>query len=177
MLSKKYQRLSVLLMWLCLAMSAFYLLLGLSQNGTQLALDAAYNSLPEDKRPHHSPVGAQMFLLKTLAFVGFSKNLLIYLGMANVFRKFSGGDIFRVGAVKSVRTLGWLILTYVAITFVSNPLFSFMWTLHNPPGQKLVTYSISTTQGTMLLLGFMFVIIGAIYLQAVSISEENRQYV
>lgn len=162
---------------MCLALGAFYLLLALSENIVEAILDASYNALPEGRQQASDPNGLQIVLLTGLAVISFAKSFLIYIGMANVFRKFSTGDVFRLDVVKSIRTLGWLIILYVAISFISTPLFSYFWTMHNPPGEKLVEYSFSTTQGMMLLLGSMFVIIGAIYTQAVTISDENKQYV
>lgn len=78
---------------------------------------------------------------------------------------------------KSIRILGFTVLLFSVLDILSRPIMLVLWTYDSPAGHGLLSLSLSTHQGMMVLMGGLFMVIGHIYVEAIRMADENRQYV
>jgi hypothetical protein len=120
---------------------------------------------------------AKTWITNGLAWVPALSASLALLGAALVFRAFASGQVFEPPAVRAVSTFGWLIVAHALIQIVMPSLMVLALTYDNPPGQRTLTFSVSSTHLTTLLIGLVLLVIGQVYTRAVAIADDNRQIV
>lgn len=166
-----------LLMWLCLLGAIFHIIIMGFNGGISKIIETNFQGIAEDYRSLIKESDAKNFIVNALGFIFVSNSLLIYFGIANVFRKLSKGEAFSKPAVNAIKLLGISILIYTVINFLTKTLMLLTWTYDNPQGYRVLDLSINGYQLMMFLFGGLFVIIGYIYKEAVIMAEENRLYV
>ena len=160
---------------LCLAI--VYIIFVISTGGFGEFIDMKFEEIDEVNKKFVTPSSLKTFGLNITAFLVCSGNVLIFLAMTNVFFQMSKGHVFSLPTVTSIRMLGFAIVIDTVINFLSHPIMLALWTYDNPPGHRILSVSVNTHQGMMLLMGGLFMVIGHIYIECIRMAEENRQYV
>ncbi|MEM8634162.1 MAG: DUF2975 domain-containing protein [Pseudomonadota bacterium] len=119
----------------------------------------------------------KMRLLRILAFFAWAGATLILFAGFRLFSTLSGGEPFSTRVQRDIRFLGATILLNGIIGLFMRSAFTLALTYDNPPGKGELSIAISSSQISYLLVGGIILILGHIFLQAVRISDENRQIV
>ncbi|MEM6900217.1 MAG: DUF2975 domain-containing protein [Pseudomonadota bacterium] len=116
-------------------------------------------------------------LLHALAFTAWSGATLILIAVLRLFSTLTDGEPFSTKVQHAIRFLGAMILLNGIIGVFMKSAFTLALTYDNPPGKGELSIAISSSQISYLLVGGIILILGHIFLQAVRISDENRQIV
>ncbi|MEM9669228.1 MAG: DUF2975 domain-containing protein [Pseudomonadota bacterium] len=116
-------------------------------------------------------------LLLGLAFVAWSPALLVLFAAFRLFHTLSKGDAFSEQVHRAIRFLGAMVMVNGLIGLVIRSAFTLALTYDNPAGTKELSIAFGSGQINYLLVGTLILILGHIFLQAVRISDENRQIV
>lgn len=160
-----------------LALALAYIAIGLYDGLISKFMDATYQKIDAEHQAVITLSPFKAVALNTVATIIVSGNLFIFLAMANVFREMSKGFVFALPTAKSIRILGFAILLFSVLNILSHPIMLALWTYDSPVGHRLLSLSLSTQQGMMVLMGGLFMVIGHIYVEAIRMADENRQYV
>lgn len=129
--------------------------------------------------------GTQPLALSARALVGLAalavaNGLLIGAGIWTlwaIFDHFEKGDIFSERSGVLLRRTGYLALIGGISSLLSRTLAILVATYDNPPGQKMLSLGISSTDiGLFILAGLLFVL-GHIMVIAAQIEADNRSFV
>lgn len=79
--------------------------------------------------------------------------------LIRLFRCFVIGEIFTENTVKYIRRLGWTMVAGVAAAPIYEALLTIVLTIHNPPGQRLVTISFESTDFEELITAGIIILV------------------
>lgn len=162
---------------LSLALALAYIAIGLYDGLISKFMDTMYQTIDAKHQAVITISSIKTSALTIISAVIVSGNLFIFLAMANVFRQMSKGYVFALPTAKSIRILGFTVLLFSVLDILSRPIMLVLWTYDSPAGHGLLSLSLSTHQGMMVLMGGLFMVIGHIYVEAIRMADENRQYV
>lgn len=115
-----------------------------------------------------------------LAALAVANSILIGAGIWTLwamFDHFEKGDIFSERSGVLLRRTGYLALIGGISSLLSHTLAILVATYDNPPGQKMLSIGISSTDiGLFILAGLLFVL-GHIMVIAAGIEADNRSFV
>lgn len=117
-----------------------------------------------------------------LKLLGLSADLIghfsLWLGLFIlkwIFSNYSKGDVFIMANARYYQYLAWL---FVADAILMKPLFDLMMilvaTLHNPPGQRILSLGIGITSIQDVLWGSVVMIIAWVMAEANKLQEEQQ---
>ena len=79
--------------------------------------------------------------------------------LVRLFGLFSIGQIFTADTVRYIRNLGWTMAAGVVATPVHEALLSLVLTMHNPPGQHILSLSTESADlGELLTAGVIILV-------------------
>ena len=118
-------------------------------------------------------------LAKSILFISYvAGNIPFYIGLIllrSIFVNYRSGHIFTIANAKLYKYLGSLFFIDAFIsTPISGALSVLSVTIHNPPGQRLLSLSFSTTNLETLFCGIMIIIISWVMLEASKLEEDQR---
>lgn len=105
------------------------------------------------------------------------------LGVATLLTLARLGDLFRHGAYLSDRAaallgvLGRRLLWLAGAQIAYAPLMSLGVTLFNPPGQRMLTVTVTGTEAMLLIGALVTLLFARITEEAVRIADENAQII
>ncbi len=79
--------------------------------------------------------------------------------LIKLFSLYEKGVIFSRGNVECYRKLGYIIIISMIAGIIHNSAMSVIISLHNPPGQRVVTLSLSSADIAMCIIGMIVVLI------------------
>ncbi|MCQ2005488.1 DUF2975 domain-containing protein [Rhizobium sp. NRK18] len=108
-------------------------------------------------------------------------NAIIALGALQAIWSLSGryeaGDLFSPRCGRLLRRAGLFSLTGAVSSILSKALATLLLTFAYPPGQRLLTLGIGSTELFLLLLAGLLFVLGHIMMVAGEIAAENRSFV
>ncbi len=124
------------------------------------------NDLPVDIYREILPHFVTMPLPATTRLMGFlvtmvSASVVIVgaLHLMRLFDLYGKGSIFRDANVQCYKHLSRILIWWFAARIVERTLLGIALTLHNPPGQRMLTLGVSSSDLGILLIGFILSII------------------
>ena len=138
------------------------------------------NSLPELVYRKMLPYFVSMPLPFSSRLMGFIV-LMIPTGVAmcgvyhlmRLFQLYEQGRIFRPANVRCFRSLSRVLLWWFAAGIVHKSLLSVVLTLHNPPGQRMITLELGSPDLTALLLGAVLAVIAWVMEEGRRLQEDQ----
>jgi hypothetical protein len=124
-------------------------------------------NLAFDQRVYSSLAG---LALSGISMAGFY--ILIQL-----FSLYEKGIIFSSDNVNCYRKLGYLIIISMVAGIIHNSVMSVIISLHNPPGQRIITLSLSSSDIALGIIGMIVVLISWIMDAGREMSDEQEYIV
>ena len=90
-----------------------------------------------------------------------------------LFRLYEQGQIFRDSNVRCFRNLSRVLIWWFAAGIVQKSLLSIALTLHNPPGQRIITVELGSPDLTALLLGAILAVIAWVMEEGRKLQEDQ----
>ena len=94
--------------------------------------------------------------------------------LIKLFSLYEKGIIFSSDNVSCYRKLGFLIIISMAAGIIQNSAISVIFSLHNPPGQRIITLSLSSSDIAIGIIGMIVVLISWIMDAGREIMEEQE---
>jgi hypothetical protein len=94
-----------------------------------------------------------------------------------LFDLYARGRVFDREAVVRLRRFAWTLLAMALLQPVIDTAMILALTLGNPPGHRLLSFSIGTQQFVAPLMAAVVTAIATVMAEAVRLSEENEQFV
>jgi Protein of unknown function (DUF2975) len=170
---KQIQRTSRRLKFLLLAILC---ILPLANGGVWLFM----NSFPEIFYHKILPHFVSVPLPGTARLMGFVV-MMIPTGIAmcgsyylmKLFHLYEQGDIFNIANVRCFRKLSRVLIWWFIVGIVHKSLLSVALTLHNPPGQRMITLELSSSDLTALLTGVVLAVISWVMEEGRKLQEDQ----
>ncbi|MEZ7196882.1 DUF2975 domain-containing protein [Pseudodesulfovibrio karagichevae] len=86
----------------------------------------------------------QRWLGLAVSLIPLVPTMLCLWWLARLFGLFSAGEIFTGNTVKYIRRTGWTMLAGVILMPFHEALLTLILTIHNPPGERLITISLES---------------------------------
>jgi hypothetical protein len=93
------------------------------------------------------------------------------------FNCYVSGELFPARASANLTRIGKLFLALAILGPVIRTLAVLVITWTNPPGQKQLVLSFSTSDGLLIILSGLLLMVGHILAEANRLSEDNRQII
>lgn len=94
--------------------------------------------------------------------------------LIKLFRAFEKGEIFSISNTKTIRNIGYTILTGQILHPFYDALMSFVLTWHNPPGHRIISISESGTNIGLLLVAALIILISWVMLEAYKLHHDQQ---
>lgn len=138
------------------------------------------NRFPEIISSRMLPYFVTLPLPASARFMGFLV-AMIPTGVAMVgayylmrlFRLYERGQIFGPANVRCFRILSRVLIWWFVAGIVHKSLLSLALTLHNPPGQRMITLEIGSPDLTALLLGAILAVIAWVMEEGRKLQEDQ----
>ncbi len=131
------------------------------------------NTTPTPVAPHQLPAMLQL--------AGFAASLLplaaLLYGLANIrklFAYYMEGVIFSLEQVRLFRNIAKVIILWVVFSVLYDSVKSILFSLGNPPGQRVVSIGFGTEEISTLVVGLIAFLIAWVMEEGRLIDEENR---
>ncbi|HNX24076.1 MAG TPA: DUF2975 domain-containing protein [Spirochaetota bacterium] len=124
-------------------------------------------NLAFDQRVYSSLAG---LALSCISMAGF------YI-LIKLFSLYEKGIIFSSDNVNCYRKLGYLIIIFMAAGIIHNSAMSVIISLHNPPGQRIITFSLSSSDFALGIIGMIVVLVSWIMDAGREMSDEQEYIV
>ena len=93
--------------------------------------------------------------------------------LRTLFRLYETRLIFTEQNVDCFRSLGKALILWVIANVVRNTLLSVVLTIHNPPGQRVITFGLYSTDFTGIFVGIIILVISWVMDEGRKIQEEQ----
>lgn len=138
------------------------------------------NRLPEAMYRHMLPYFVSVPLPVSARLMGFVV-VMIPTGVAmfgvfylmRLFQLYEHGQIFRLGNVRCFRNLSRVLIWWFIAGIVHKSLLSVALTLHNPPGQRMITLELGSPDLTALLVGGILAVIAWVMEEGRKLQEDQ----
>ena len=94
-----------------------------------------------------------------VSLIPLGATMLCLWWLVRLFGLFSAGEIFTGNTVKYIRRTGWTMLAGVALVPVQEALLTLVLTMHNPPGERMITISLQSTDLRDLLIAGIIILV------------------
>ena len=93
--------------------------------------------------------------------------------LRRLFLLYEQGQIFLLANVRCFKKLSWVLIWSFAVDIISRSLLSVVLSLPNPPGQRVVTVELSSSDLTVLLVGGILAVISWVMEEGRNLQEEQ----
>lgn len=93
--------------------------------------------------------------------------------LRQLFLLYEQDQIFLLANVRCFKKLSWVLIWSFAVEIVSRSLLSVVLSLPNPPGQRIVTIDLSSSDLTTLLVGGVLAVISWVMEEGRNLQEEQ----
>jgi hypothetical protein len=141
-----------------------------------------FNQLPIPKEMISSdlPVAVQhdlglriRLMALAVSFISTSVVMVCVYQLIRLFGLYERAEVFTEGTVRSVRSLGRLLIGLFFARIVENALLSLVLTL-DTPGSRAMTWELSSDDCTILIIGIVTVLVAWIMEEGRRVHEEQR---
>jgi hypothetical protein len=94
-----------------------------------------------------------------------------------LFGGYAQGHIFTVIASMRLRRMAWATIGAAAAQVVARTAHVLLLTMNNPPGKKVLSVGISSTDYSFLIFGVMLLGIAWVMVEATRLAQENAEFV
>jgi len=94
-----------------------------------------------------------------------------------LFGAFADGDALTTRAQDHLRRFAWTLIAMALAHPLYRAALSVVFTLENPPGQRMLSIGLGSDDYVRLLLGAVLLAIAVVMGEAVRATEENRSFV
>jgi len=124
-------------------------------------------------------------VIDPLAWIGSGVVMLLVLGSAvvalgfcyDLFHHLRHGVVFTAGNAARLRRLGLTVVFALVASIFAHPALAVLFTHANPPGQRVLSLTLSSSDLVALLLALFLFAFGSILSEAVRLAEENQSFV
>lgn len=135
--------------------------------GAVLAAPAAQDFTP-------GPVTAMtQWLGFAVAAVPTAITCAMLYNLAVLFGGYARGEVFTPGSVRRIRRVGVLLLVREALNPFFGAAMTIALTISNPPGHRMVSVGLGSSNLTMLVTALMIIVVAHIMDQARELHEES----
>jgi hypothetical protein len=93
--------------------------------------------------------------------------------LMRLFRLYEQGQIFRDSNVRCFKNFSRVLIWWFSVGIVHKSLLSIALTLHNPPGQRMLTVELGSPDLTALLLGAILAVIAWVMEEGRKLQEDQ----
>ena len=144
-----------------------------------------FNRLPEEIVTRSLPIMVPIAALQDLPlssrllalgvnFISTAVVMACVYYLIRLFMLYEKEQIFTAENVGCLRVLGRLLIVLFFADIVESSLLSVALTLHNPPGQRMITFGLSSDEMTTLLFGIVVVLIAWVMDEGRKLQEEQQ---
>jgi hypothetical protein len=101
----------------------------------------------------------QRLLASTVSLIPSAVFVLGLYYLIRLFRLYEKGIIFMTENVTYYKKLGYILIISMFADIIRNSLMSMVLTLHNPPGQRMISLGYSSDDLTKLVMGLLIIVI------------------
>lgn len=94
-----------------------------------------------------------------------------------LFLRFANGRVLEPATAWLLRRLGTALLIFAGLAPVVRSAITFIVTMDNPPGQRMLTIAFSGNEVLLALVAALVLMLGAAMAEAARLADENRQIV
>jgi Protein of unknown function (DUF2975) len=95
----------------------------------------------------------------------------------SVFRRLADGLVFEAQTGVLLRRFGVTLVVYAALTPFVGTLMTWLVTMHNASGQKILRFGISEYEIVLAIVGTLVLTTGSVMAEAARLAEDNRQII
>jgi hypothetical protein len=100
--------------------------------------------------------------------------MYVYLVLSRLFNLYAQGVFFEKENVSCYRSIAYGLIFQQFLFIVEEALQTFLLTIRNPEGERLVTIGFDDTNVSLLIVGFMIILISRIMDEGRKIQEEQN---
>lgn len=100
--------------------------------------------------------------------------LYILFSLISLFKLYERGIIFSMDNVRCIRNIGYALIATQITNVLYQVLMGFIVTWNNPPGQRFTSITMDQTNGGIILVALMVILISRIMLEGCKIREEQQ---
>lgn len=109
-----------------------------------------------------------------VTFIPLGIGMLCLWWLVRLFSCFSNGEIFTQSTVKYIRYLGWTMVAGVVATPIYDAILTFVLTMHNPPGERLVSISLESADFEELITAGVIILVSWIMEEGRKLREADE---
>lgn len=98
----------------------------------------------------------------------------VFFILKKIFESYQQGSVFSLNNSENLHRIGKLMIYYVIINVMQVPALSFGLTFQNPPGQRVISASLSSNDFSLIVIVLIAFILGWIHKEAFRINEESK---
>jgi hypothetical protein len=95
----------------------------------------------------------------------------------SIFARLADGLVFEPQTGVMLRRFGLTLVIYAALTPLFGTLMTWLVTMHNGPGERILRFGISEYEIVLAVVGTLVLTTGSVMAEATRMAEENRQIV
>lgn len=97
--------------------------------------------------------------------------------LRRLFMLYGRGQVFTHEAARCLRGFALAIMLYAAVSPIIGGLLSVVLTMANPPGERVLTISMSSNELALLFLGACLLVISWVMLESSRLADDSAQIV
>lgn len=101
-------------------------------------------------------------------------DMLIFYFLIQLFKLYERGEIFTRNNVKYIRNIGYAMLGSQLIQPIYQALMTFILTMNNPKGHRLISIGFGTTDIMLLLTALIIILISWIMTEGYKLNDEQK---
>lgn len=94
-----------------------------------------------------------------VSLIPLGATMLCLWWLVRLFSLFSAGEIFTGNTVRYIRRTGWTMLAGVVLMPIHEVLLTLVLTMHNPPGERLISISLESGDIRDLLIAGIIILV------------------
>lgn len=107
--------------------------------------------------------------------------VLIFIGtmlfLFRLFRRLSQGHVLDIANARLVSRAGLGFVLFAATAMISNTVTTLLLSLHNPPGERILTIGFTTSDIGAFAAGFALWGLGSVLVQAARVADDHASIV
>lgn len=115
----------------------------------------------------------QIFAGLLVSLIPLSITLAGFYFLAKLFKLYEAGNFFTLQNAQCYKNLAWVYVFKSGGNIIYNSLLSFVLTMHNPPGKRILTFGLGSDDLAHLLISGIILVISWVMIEAVRLQEEN----
>lgn len=94
--------------------------------------------------------------------------------LIQLFSSFARGEVFTGATVRHIRNLGWTMIVGVISAPIYDALISYTLTMHNPPGERIISIGLDSTEFEELIMAGIIILISWVMEEGRKLRESDE---